>query len=189
MVPARLPCLSLPPCVDGKDPVAERRGCIDAPIVNDLLDPYVAEHVETRKRPRTRDEVKRPIECHIRPTLGRHKVAAVTRQDMAKTAPRPCRHAPAGQFRAGGVLEGIQPRRGVDGTNPSHKIERYKENARERFLSAEELARLGATLRHKNLAMTGLYVNRPTIRCARSVSRLENELQRRWQAARRRWCH
>jgi hypothetical protein len=68
----------------GKDPVAERRAYIDAPIVNDLLDRYIAEHVEKRNRPRTRDEVKRLVERHIRPRLGRHKVAAVTRQDMAK---------------------------------------------------------------------------------------------------------
>ena len=32
-----------------------------------------------------------------------------------------------------------------DGTYPNRKIERYKENARERFLSAEELTRLGLT--------------------------------------------
>jgi integrase len=34
-----------------------------------------------------------------------------------------------------------------EGSNPCSKIERYPENHRERFLSAEELARLGATLR------------------------------------------
>jgi hypothetical protein len=33
---------------DGKDPLAERRAFIDAPIVGDLLDRYVAEHVEKR---------------------------------------------------------------------------------------------------------------------------------------------
>jgi hypothetical protein len=41
----------------GKDPVTERRAYIDAPIVNDLLDRYIAEHVEKRNRPTTREEV------------------------------------------------------------------------------------------------------------------------------------
>lgn len=41
----------------GKDPVAERRAYIDAPLVNDLLDRYIAEHVEKRNRPRTREEM------------------------------------------------------------------------------------------------------------------------------------
>jgi hypothetical protein len=68
----------------GKDPVMERRTYIDAPIVNDLLDRYITEHVEKRNRPRTRDEVKRLVERHIRPRLGRHKVAAVTRQDVIR---------------------------------------------------------------------------------------------------------
>jgi integrase len=136
---------------DGKDPVAERRAYIDAPIVNDLLDRYIAEHVEKRNRPRTRDEVKRLIERHIRPTLGRHKVAAVTRQDLAKLhrdladTPRQANFVLAVCSKAFNFAEtwGMRP----DGTNPSRKIERYKENARERFLSAEELTRLGATLR------------------------------------------
>jgi integrase len=35
----------------------------------------------------------------------------------------------------------------ADGTKPCAKIERYPENHRERFLSAEELGRLGVTLR------------------------------------------
>ena len=32
----------------GKDPVTDRRAYIDAPIVNDLLDRYIAEHVDKR---------------------------------------------------------------------------------------------------------------------------------------------
>src|SRR6516164_2272531 len=135
----------------GKDPVAERRAYIDAPIVNDLLDRYIAEHVEKRNRPTTREEVKRLIERHVRPELGRHKVAAVTRQDLAKLhrdlgeTPRQANFVLAVCSKAFNLAEawGMRP----EGTNPSRKIERYEENARERFLSAEELTRLGATLR------------------------------------------
>jgi hypothetical protein len=68
----------------GRDAVAERRACINAPTVSELLDRYVAEHVEKKNRPQTGKEVKRLIEGHIRPRLGHHKVAAVTRQDLAK---------------------------------------------------------------------------------------------------------
>ncbi len=140
----------------GKDPVAERRANIDAPIVNDLLDRYIAEHVEKRNRPSTRDEVKRLIERHIRPVLGRHKVAAVTRQDMAKLhrdladTPRQANFVLAVCSKAFNFAEiwGMRP----DGTNPSRKIERYQENARERFLSTDELTRLGATLRQAETA-------------------------------------
>jgi hypothetical protein len=132
----------------GKDPVAERRAHIDAPTVNDLLDRYIAEHVEKRNRPRTRDEVKRLVERHIRPRLGRHKVAAVTRQDMAKlhhelsATPRQANYVLAVCSKAFNLAElwAMRP----EGANPCTRIERYAEKARERFLSDGELARLGA---------------------------------------------
>jgi hypothetical protein len=65
----------------GKDPAAERRAYVDAAVVNDLLDRYLAEHVEKRNRPGTRHEIKRLVDRHIRPQLGKHKVAAVTRRE------------------------------------------------------------------------------------------------------------
>jgi integrase len=135
----------------GKDPVAERRAYIDAPIVNDLLDRYIAEHVERRNRPRTRDEVKRLVERYIRPRIGQHKVAALTRQDMAKLhrelveTPRQANFVLAVCSKAFSLAElwAMRP----EGTNPCTKIERNPENTRERFLSIDELGRLGTTLR------------------------------------------
>jgi integrase len=135
----------------GKDPVAERRAYKHAPIVNDLLDRYVAEHVEKRNRPSTRDEIKRLVERHIRPELGKHKVAAVTRQDLARLhhslgdTPRQANFVLAVCSKAFALAETWSMR--PEGSNPCTKIERYHENARERFLSADELTRLGATLR------------------------------------------
>jgi integrase len=135
----------------GQDPVAERRAHINAPTVSDLLDRYIGEHVEKRNRWRTREEVKRLIERHIRPALGRHKVAAVTRQDVAKLhrdlsgTPRQANFVLAVCSKAFTLAETWAMR--PDGTNPTRKIERYPESARERFLSADELTRLGTILR------------------------------------------
>jgi integrase len=136
---------------DGHDPAAERRAYINAPLVNDLLDQYVAEHVEKRNRPTTQEEVKRLIDRHIRPELGRHKVAAVTRGDLSKLhrdladTPRQANFVLAVCSKAFNLAEVWSMR--PEGSNPCTKIERYQENARERFLSANELPRLGATLR------------------------------------------
>ena len=136
---------------DKPDPVSMRRAYINAPLVNDLFDRYIAEHVEKRNRPRTRAEIKRLIERHLRPQLGRHKVAAVTRQDVAKMhraladTPRQANFVLAVCSKAFSLAEIWAMR--TEGTNPCSKIERYPENARERFLSADELQRLGATLR------------------------------------------
>jgi Arm DNA-binding domain len=61
---------------DPRDPVAERRALIKAPTVNDLLDQYLVEHVQKRNRRRTQEEIERLVARHIRPQLGKHKVAA-----------------------------------------------------------------------------------------------------------------
>ena len=136
---------------DPRDPVAERRALIKAPTMNDLLDQYLTEHVQKRNRPRTQEEIERLVARHIRPQLGKHKAAAVTRQDVAKLhrslggTPRQANFVLAICSKAFSLAEVWNMR--PDGSNPCRRIERYPENERERFLSAEELSRLGATLR------------------------------------------
>jgi integrase len=136
---------------DGDDPSGEREAFRAAPMVSDLLDRYLAEHVEQRNRPATRYAFKGIIERDIRPALGQFKVAAVTRQDMDRfhrarfATPRQANLILAVCSKAFNLAELWEMR--PDGTNPCSKIERYPENHRERFLSADELARLGETLR------------------------------------------
>jgi integrase len=83
--------------------------------------------------------------------LGGRKVHSVNRQDIAKIH-HSLRETP---FQANRVLAllskmfnlserwGLRP----DNTNPCRHVERFKEKKRERYLSTEELARLGAALR------------------------------------------
>jgi len=68
--------------VDGTDPSGEREAFRAAPTVNDLLDRYVAEHLEKRNRPTTIASFKSIVDRDIRPELGHLPVAAVTRQDV-----------------------------------------------------------------------------------------------------------
>jgi len=76
----------------------------------------------------------------------RLKVAAVTRQDMRRfhaaraDAPRQANLILAVCSKAFSLAEIWEMR--PEGTNPCSKVERYPENHRERFLSAEELGRL-----------------------------------------------
>ena len=139
--------------VDGTDPSGEREAFRAAPTVNDLLDRYVTEHVEQRNRASTAGAFKRIVEVDIRPELGHLKVAAVTRQDMHRFhaaragTPRQANLILAVCSKAFGLAELWEMR--PEGSNPCSKIERYPENHRERFLSADELGRLGATLRQR----------------------------------------
>ena len=137
--------------VDGSDPSGEREAFRAAPTINDLLDRYVREHIERRNRPRTQESFKGIIDRDIRPELGHLKVAAVTRQDMHKFhgaragTPRQANLILAVCSKAFSLAELWEMR--PEGSNPCAKIQRYPERHRERFLSAEELGRLGATLR------------------------------------------
>jgi integrase len=137
--------------VDGRDPSSERESFRSAPTVNELLDRYIAEHIERKNRPTTRTEFKRIIERDIRSALGQIKVAAVTRQDVSRlhiahaATPRQANLILAVVSKAFSLAELWEMR--AEGTNPCTKIEHYPENHRERFLSGDELTRLGATLR------------------------------------------
>jgi len=137
--------------LDGADPAGERAAFRVAPTVNDLFDRYISEHVNEKNRPRTQVAFKGIVDRDLRPALGRLKVAAVTRQDIDRMhsarsgTPRQANLILAVCSKAFSLAErwGMRP----DGSNPCSKIERYRENHRERFLSADELQRLGATLR------------------------------------------
>jgi hypothetical protein len=136
---------------DGRDPAAEKRAFLAAPLVNDLLDRYIAEHVKRRNRANTAAEVERLVDKHIRPALGTHKVAAVTVRDVEALhrrmieTPRQANFVLAVCSKAFALAETWQDR--PQGSNPCRGIERYTEQHRERFLSGEELVRLGDVLR------------------------------------------
>lgn len=80
----------------------------------------------------------------------------MTRQDVAKlhreleSTPRQANFVLAICSKAFSLAETWSMR--AEGSNPYTKIERNPENARERFLSADELGRLGATLRQAESA-------------------------------------
>lgn len=135
----------------GEDPAENRRALREAPVMTELLDRYLEEHVDQRNRATTAAEVHRLVEKQIRPRIGSLKVASVTRQDTGKMhramkdTPRQANFVLSICSKAFNLAE-VWGMRG-EGTNPSTKIDRYPEQVRERFLSDEEMSRLGDTLR------------------------------------------
>ena len=134
----------------GEDPAAAVRARREAPTVSELLDDYLAKHVMVENAPKTRSSVQSAVELHIRPFLGALKAASVTRQDVLKlrrkmeATPRQANLTLAVLSKALSLAEewGYRP----EGSNPCRRVPRYEENERERFLSADELARLGAAI-------------------------------------------
>jgi integrase len=134
----------------GRDPVGEREEARSAPTVSELVDRYLVEHAEAKKKPRSVEEDRRNVRLHIKPELGKLKVSAVTRDDIARLHSS-MKASPIGANRVLSLLSkmfalaetwGMRPQN----TNPCRGIDRYREQSRERLVSAEELARLGDAL-------------------------------------------
>ncbi|MCK0197740.1 site-specific integrase [Ancylobacter sp. 6x-1] len=142
----------------GGDPAAERRAERAAETVGELCDAYLARHVEPKRKGRTAAYYKQLIESHIRPALGAKRAVTVSREDVDRFHRRvasPSKEGRGGRTaanRALTLLSGIYNWAGEmnlvpEGCNPCGRVEKFKEQAKERYLTAEELTRLGAALR------------------------------------------
>ena len=135
---------------DGQDPAEEIRQNRYAPTVAGLCERFMDEHVEGRCKPATRLEYSRLIELFIKPAFGNHKVAAITRADITRlhhdmrATPYQANRTLAALSKMFNLAEiwGLR----TDGANPCRHVKKYRETKRERYLSAEELSRLGVVL-------------------------------------------
>lgn len=163
----------------GGDPAEARQTYRNAPTMTDLCDRYLAEHAREHKKASSVAADERNVRNHILPVLGSLKVASVTRADVdrlkravkeGKTArreslgPRRTLDVRGGPGAANRVLAllskmmnlaekwGVRP----DGSNPCRHIDKFRENRRERFLSANEMARLAEVLAEAERTATEL---------------------------------
>lgn len=117
-----------------------------------LAERWMAEHVAVKRKPATQAFYRLALDNHILPALGQRDARTVTKQDVAKlhlglsakpTTANRMVAAVAAIFSWALRLE-ILP----DGTrNPAVAVELFRERGRERYLSVEELARLGEAIR------------------------------------------
>ncbi|UWS03123.1 integrase arm-type DNA-binding domain-containing protein [Phaeobacter inhibens] len=134
----------------GGDPASAKSEWRNAPTVSDLLDRYLEEHVNRKNKASSARNVRMTIENIIRPSLGRLKVCDVTLNDVSRLhthhadTPYMANRTLAALSKAFALAEvwGMRP----DGSNPCKKVERFKEQSRERFLSGAEFRRLGEVL-------------------------------------------
>jgi integrase len=133
----------------GGDPLAEIAAERGAPTVNDLIERFLEEHV-ARKRPRTQYDYCNMIERHLRPALGRMKVAEVAWGDIDALHRGITKAGRATQ--ANRVVTMVAKmfalaiRWKMRADNPAKGIERNQEQKRKRYPSADELRRLTAAL-------------------------------------------
>jgi integrase len=133
----------------GGDPLAEIEAERGAPTVDDLIERFLAEHI-SRKRPHTQYDYRNVIERHIRPALGRMKVAEVAWSDVDALHRKITKAGRATQAnRTVAVVSkmfALAIRWRMRADNPARGIERNSEGKRKRYLTATELPRLTAAL-------------------------------------------
>jgi len=136
----------------GKDPAEAKAQGRSALTMKDLAGRYLAEHAQAKKKPASIFRDRRLIERFILPVVGSMKVDAVSRADVSKLHHKVGKDTPIQANRVLAVLSKMMTlavrwglRTDAQG-NPCRHVERFKENKRERYLSAEELARLGTVL-------------------------------------------
>jgi len=153
----------------GDDPAEERAIIRRDPTIHELCDLYSKEGpvFKPRKKASTWKSDRSNIDRHIRPLIGSRKLHALTKTDVQKfqadvaagktavdekTGFRGRARVKGGKSvgaRATALLRAIlnfAVERGLRADNPARNIQLNKSNRCERFLSAEELARLGQAL-------------------------------------------
>lgn len=135
----------------GNDPAdtkqAERKRKL---TFNQAIDQFLDEHVKPKRTERTAHEYDRLIDRHVRKALGAKSIDAITHSDIARLHGS-MSETPYAANRTVAVLskffnwcEVRQLRN--EHSNPCRHLEKYREQARNRFLSSEELTRLGMVL-------------------------------------------
>jgi integrase len=135
----------------GDDPVANKASSRAAPTVSAMIDAFMRDHAFPKLRPMTRAHYEASL-AKVRAAYGTLKGASLTRAHVAELH----RSMSATPYSANRVLATMSScwtwaiRRGIlpeTHTNPAARIERFREEGRERFLSSEELSRLGDAIR------------------------------------------
>ena len=133
---------------NGGDPVGEQEGIRTAPTIADLCQRFIADYLP-RKRPSTQRVYKQQIAAEILPAFGQAKVAAVSHGDVDQWHHRLSKRGPTHANRTLAVLSkmfSLAVRWQMRPDNPCRGIERNQEHKRQRYLTAEEMARLATAL-------------------------------------------
>lgn len=138
---------------DGRDPLRQKDVSRDAVTLGSVADRFLADHVEAKRKPATLRLYRLVIDGHVRAKLGTAPIGDITRDDVLKLHHR-LRGTPYMANRVLAVLSTFMNWAAFHGyrgpgphENPCDGIEKYKEQARKRYLSPAELKRVGAALR------------------------------------------
>jgi integrase len=135
---------------DGRDPAVERETARAMPTIRQIGERYLEEYARPKKRPLSVRSDQSNLTNHIYREFGDRLASDIKRADIMRLRFR-MRATPGAANRTISLLSklfnlteswGIRP----DNSNPCRHVERYPERKMERFLSTEEMKRLGDAL-------------------------------------------
>jgi integrase len=132
----------------GDDPAADKANARDGLSFATFTERYLSDHAATKKKPSSVRMDRINLNKHILPILGRRRLDTIGRADVVRLH-HSMRDTPGAANRCLALLSkmmNLAERWGErpDGSNPCRHVEKYREHKRDRFLSKDELARLGA---------------------------------------------
>jgi integrase len=135
----------------GHDPADQKTTERGVPTVAELADRFMSEHVKAKRKAGTAEFYRDILDRIVKPAVGTAKADKLTRLQVGRL------HSSLVEtpFQANRVLAVVGSmyafaiRAGIvgEGTNPARRIDKFKESRRERFLTGEELERLGSAIR------------------------------------------
>lgn len=136
----------------GADPMAERRQAKAEATMASVAADFMTQHVRAKLKPRSADEYGRLLDKLIVPMLGKMKLRDVKRRDVARLHGKLSLSGKTQANKAVAVISSMWEwavllDHVTTEANPARGIMRNREQGRERFLTDEELTRLGETLR------------------------------------------
>ena len=136
---------------EGSDPADQRIQDRGAITVRGLVEKFLDDHIGQKRKAKTATEYRSVLERYLLPKFGSKKAQELQRAELAKLhlsmkdTPYQANRliATVASMYTYGDKHGLTP----ENFNPAKRIDRFGETRRERFLSSEELARLGQAFR------------------------------------------
>lgn len=157
----------------GEDVAADRAAQRRAPTIAELAGRYMAEEIQPTRKPRTTALYESYFRIHILPEFGTKRARDVTQGEVSQFHRKIGARTPAAANRVLTLLSGLfswAARIGAipEGLTPAKGITKYREEGRERYLTVDELGRLGDALREAETVGIPWHVDetRPTAKHA-----------------------
>jgi integrase len=164
----------------GADPAKEQASGRKAATVAELHKLFIEEKIRPVRKPRTVKLYELYFRLHILPEFGSKRALDITHADVVRAHRKIGLKARPTANRVVALLShlfswAISTKKIATQENPARFVERFPENSRERYLTSEELARLGDAIREAET--TGIpYAIDETKKTAKHAPKPENRL-------------